>query len=511
MIDHANPSPQRLPDLYSLLSLPALESDLAVIEAAISRLASQATSDQLAGQPAQQVARKLKLHELSQYHLLSADRKRRYDQKWRQVYGKRLLPTAVDVRPIAPQLAQRLPTGDPCEAFRLSEYLQSTVPDRSTAIEAEYEKLRGLLLPPQVATAALPVRHPPLQASAQTISASPSQRTLERHPLPRQRRRQREQWWLWSFIGGLACVGCILGGYFWYQTSAADSNALTVAKSNQAADYPTRADRSSTGNSGERRSGLPNVSGLSPEQNLTEGIEALIPVPPSETAPDPASDTAEMPELPAMANMPAMPEMPAPADVAVNLSPADLTDEERTAWGTLLQEAKQQLGRQEYALASEALATGETLAKTSVQRAQLDRLKSIGRLAEELQQAMQQALDKLGAGEVITIGTSTPVSFVDWEGGELTVRIRGQNRKFRLTDVPIGLAFALSDLSLDATAPATQARKAAFTLLHPGAAGNDLATQRAREMMLAAVAAGVVNQGLEQVFDDDYDLNVPPE
>jgi hypothetical protein len=138
-------------------------------------------------------------------------------------------------------------------------------------------------------------------------------------------------------------------------------------------------------------------------------------------------------------------------------------------------------------------------------------LKSVGRLAQELQQALQRALDQLGAGEVITIGTSTPVSFVDWRDGELTMRIRGQNRKFRLTDVPIGLAYALADLSLDAAAPTTQARKAAFALVHPGAAGNDLATQRAREMMLTAVAAGVVDEGLEQVFDDDYALNAPRE
>jgi hypothetical protein len=30
-------------------------------------------------------------------------------------------------------------------------------------------------------------------------------------------------------------------------------------------------------------------------------------------------------------------------------------------------------------------------------------------------------------------------------------------------------------------------------------------------MMLTAVAAGVVDEGLEQVFDDDYALNAPRE
>ncbi len=545
-------SGQAFPDLYRLLSLRSLETDRTAIETALRRLAAQIKASQLADDRDTTTTRHAKLLELGKLHLLSTERKKKYDQQWQRVYGGAAAKLAAaqtalkdaDANKAGPgienltnavansELARLLPQGNPDEPFRLADYLQCNSAQTLANFDADFEKLQSLLGS---------LNDQPIKA--EKVGSGEvggevggeellSTRSVEPHlrgsySKLRQRRKQKELWILWGTMAGLAVVGSLLAWMFWDNPSTNNSSSKNVAiiapNSVGNSEHSTTRDNASTDSSTPRRSGLPSVAGVSAEQDLTENIEALVPVAPSEpamaappmpTEPGSTSPTMTQPSPPIAARPdelnPTTPSGDAkePPKPIVNppaqpiAPPPELTDADRTAWLIAMTTAKQLIGQQQYSQANESLSANEQLAKTTDQQSQLKRLKTISRLAEELQHELRNAIEGLGAGEVLMIGTSTPVAFVDWDQTRLTVRIRGENRKFTLPELPIGLAFALSDMSLDPQQPSTQARKAAFALLHPGAAGNDLAAQRAKQMMSAAVAAGVVDQDLINAFNE---------
>lgn len=592
------------PDLYRLLSLKSLETDRTAIETALRRLAAQIKASQLADERDTTTARNAKLLELGKIHLLSTERKKKYDQRWQRVYGgaaaklsaAQTASKEADVNKAGAsienltnatansELARLLPQGNPDEPFRLADYLQSNCAQTLANYDADFEKLQSLLgslndqptVAEKVVSAKAEVNLDAARVRPEAVERTGlstakrkaeiglsegrvegvdevkkevkkevkeesgeesgevllSTRSVEPHlrgsySKTRRRRKQLEQWILWGTIAGLAGVGGLLVWVFLANPSSNDSSSKDVATvvPNRVgnSERGTTRGNASTISSTPRRSGLPSVAGVSAEQDLTQNIDALVPVTPSEptsaappmsTEPSTTSPTMTQPSPPIVTrpdeSNPTMPpgddkEPPKPVAIPPAQSkapPPELTDADRTAWLTAMTAAKQLIGQQQYSQANESLSGNEQLAKTTDQQSQLKRLKTISRLAEELQHELRNAIEGLGAGEVVLIGTSTPVAFVDWDQTQLTVRIRGENRKFTLPELPIGLAFALSDMALDPQQPSTQARKAAFAFVHPGAAGNDLAAQRAKEMMSAAVAAGVVDQDLINAFNE---------
>ncbi len=510
------PSSERFPDLYELLSLQPLESDQAAIEGALRRLAAVVKSLQLADSRDPSAARSAKIFELGKRHLLSVERKQAYDRKWQQVF-------------LGSELLQLLPAGDPDEPFRLADFAESSLVDAQFGnaqvdnahgdYNADFQKLKALigtvqpslptanenaLVKAQVDNAAQPVASAPslsVDASpAPFLSKPPLATAPQKFSAGRQQRKRRERGMLWGTIGGLAGLGGLLGLYFWMvkpdDTGIANSLQAVAPKQAVTAGSSSISDGEQVEPAVVRRSGLPSVQGITAEQNLTENIDALVPV-----APEPQKSLNEAGESEPM--MPVTP-MDEPAAMEMVDPEAPLSEEEQSAWMVAMTDARRLIGEQHYAEANEKLADSERLAKSSVHKAQLQRLTKVNQLAEELLQGMRSAIKDLGAGEVITIGSSTAVSIVDSDEDSLTIRMRGENRTFALPDLPIGLAFALSDFSLAADAPNTQARKAAFALVHPGAAGNDLVSQRAQQMLAAAAAAGVVEEDLLLVFSDDY-------
>src|SRR5688572_8824919 len=81
-------SPQRFPDLYALLNLNPLESDAAVVAAALRRLEDQLPPQHSPAQNELSAVRMAKLIELGKQHLLNPERKARYDQQWRQHHSQ---------------------------------------------------------------------------------------------------------------------------------------------------------------------------------------------------------------------------------------------------------------------------------------------------------------------------------------------------------------------------------------------------------------------------------------
>ena len=169
-----------------------------------------------------------------------------------------------------------------------------------------------------------------------------------------------------------------------------------------------------------------------------------------------------------------------------------------------MKETLKTLGMQNFKLAKEQLAASETLAKTMKQKEQHKRLNTVAKLAEEFHGFLIEAITGLDAAETFKVGRSLEASFIEGNETSISVKIRGQVQTFALTELQIGLAMGLVDLKMDTEHPTSLARKAAFALVHPKT--NGLALKAAREQMVAAAAAGVVEADLPNVFDEDYSL-----
>ncbi len=491
-----------LPNIYALLSLAPLESNRDKIEHALAQLATLLESQSLQDPTAKKNAERILA--FGRRHLLSAELKPIYDQRWRQTFGAANLP--VDLGPTQPtsvwdmrELDKLLPTEDPNLPFDLAQFLQSSASRVPQDVEADFAKILSLL------SAA--------SETAQTTSSTASTKAEPRAATFVHKRKQRESSLLWMVVGALFCVGSVLAILFWRQNgefklgSSNSTSSDGLPNSNGTVQVQPSAE--------PRRSGLPQVQGLDanePSQFDTMG-EVTLALP--EESPFSTVDplTAGMPQVsqPELTN-----DIPVPAsspDNSTQLGPPSnqpnmnqhsttLTETQKQDWLTTLGRIKTLIGNQDYAAAEQEITAARANAKTSEQSTQILQLSTVRQLSQELSQAMRQAAAGMGVGEVFTIGTSTPVSLVEVTDDRLIVRMRGQNLSFLFSEVPIGLAFALADLKMDADDPTSKARKAAFTLAHPGAAGNDLAQQRARSLMAEAIAAGVVPDHLMQAFGD---------
>lgn len=192
------------------------------------------------------------------------------------------------------------------------------------------------------------------------------------------------------------------------------------------------------------------------------------------------------------ASMPTPPPTPDPA----------LTDAEKQQWQETMLGVRSKLTQQAYEEVNEAWDTISASAKTQTQQEQLIRLKTAASLAEQCRTAIVEAIAGMSAGEMLQVRNTT-VAYVEGSESRLTVRMRGQNQSFDLSEIPIGLAWALADLKLDLEHPSSRAKKAAYTLFHPS---NQLSLGQARQMLQSAADEGQVPASLMAVFDDDYQL-----
>jgi hypothetical protein len=180
-----------------------------------------------------------------------------------------------------------------------------------------------------------------------------------------------------------------------------------------------------------------------------------------------------------------------------------LTSADKEAWQKAMLTARGLIGELEFESADKQLESLAGSAKTAVQREQLERLKQIGLLVREAQQAMVQAIQGLSAAETFQIGTSTQASFVEGDATQITVKVAGQNRTFTFKEIPLAMAMALVDLKLDVVAATTKARKGAFVLVHPK---NKTMLERGKQWMLEAADAGAITKEVAQFYNDDYSV-----
>ncbi|MCA9133876.1 MAG: hypothetical protein KDA45_12005 [Planctomycetales bacterium] len=533
--------PQRLPDLYSLLGLEPLEADRGVIEQALKRLLARAKQAEKAqDQPA--VKRAARILELGKKNLLQPQRKKLYDEQWRRVHGS---PAAAAAAPAVwdySELQPLLPAGDPQQEFDLGKSLRLAAQWPEPDYEADFAKLQGVLsslgtagaasqpaaeqlvdakradamLVTESAEVAAEVARPQATSALAAVVARDSGRPRS---LAAQMRKKRERSLLLAVGGLLASLAIVLGFVYLMlpDGKGPPSRAPTLAQTQPAGAQEDGAKPPAA----VRRSGLPQVRGLegSPDTGQANPMESLRPGRDGQAVGETATSSAApaaapIGEVPARtssaaaenaggagvttgATPPATVSPQVPAASVPQLSQADQAE-----WQTLLVDIRQLLGKQDYAQAASKLQVAEDKAQTGPQQEQLARWTTLASLARDFHTAMSEAIGGMSAGETFVVGRSTQASLVEGGAQHLVVRIRGQNQRFALTELPIGLAYAVADLRLDLESPLSLAKKAAFTLVHPPAANNELALRRAQSLMSQAIAGGAVAQDMMAVFGD---------
>lgn len=567
MTEPRSPSKQaKLPNLYALLGLQPLEGDRSRIEQALRQLQAQAQATQKRNP--QQAARMQRIVELAKQNLLNAQRKPAYDQQWQKVFAYASASVAqrkqsAEIEAAESKFLALLPPGDPEKPFDLSVAKITTAGSQPAADHAkDLAKLQSLLgaavssttftsmaqdtdaSEPLVQAEVLSpvterVASPAEMASADFQAAAGVKRTKVRPSVvPRgkppaslamQLRKKRERSMLLAAAGLLASVAIVLGLIFFLVTPEKEQSRprLSVAPPENAAAAAANP-QGPTAAAAPTRSGLPSVAGLAgnedgspmaiggnPDAQMAGSPNAADQLP-SDAADLGSADPDGVPAGPMPAQQANLPqEMETPAGVpdaqAVTPEPesqstivAELTEGEQAAWQAKRGKIKFLIGNQEYATAAEQIQAARADVRTPAQSQQLEQLSKLRELAQEFHAAMTEAIQGLSPAEVFTVGTSTQASFVEGNSQSLSVRIRGQNQTFPLTELPIGLAFAVADLKLDSVHPSDMARRAAFAVLHPGAIRNELAQSKARQMMADAVAAGAVSQDMLLIFSDDF-------
>ncbi len=557
-------SQEQLPDLYKLLGLAPLESDLTKIQRALLAMhkkfeAAEASNPSVAQRAARIVASGKK-------NLLNAERKSAYDRAWTKAFGLQspaedlaaarvpALKSTSEVLGTQPlemdwdleELESLLPAEDPRAAFDLGGFLRQSASMPESNLAGDYEKLRSFL----GGTATAPIEAPksisatelmrqPTSATepdsfdsgesehfeqfvATSIATATSPRIASASSI-KQIQRKRNRAMLIS-VGSIAAVVAVAFVAMFYWVSQKPDTATEFAQSSQVktenGQSLPKVDLSQPADSPEELipvggSGLPKVAGLDGEvvakPNMMEAMDSVSSSPPA-TAPaqpvespmsSPATNPAAMqPASPPAEPQPAEPQTAESQPTDVPPPDPELKPAEKLAWSKAMKETLKTLGMQNFNAATEQLAASEKLARTQLQREQHRRLSTIATLTEEFHGFLVDAVTGLGAAETFKVGRSLEASFIEGNEKEVSVKIRGQIQTFALTELQIGLAMGLVDLKMDTEHPTSLARKAAFALVHPKT--NGLALKSAREQMVAAAAAGAVEPDMPDVFEENY-------
>lgn len=528
------------PNLYELLGLQSLEEDRSKIDASL-RLAISEAKAASQGDP-KRSQRLAKIVELGKRNLLNEGRKAAYDRRWQAAFGMAIASPQVSASEWDYSVLDTLlPDGNPQDAFDLGGFLEIAGILPEAQVDADFAKLQSLLtgivspvatapasvatsVPVTAAMAVLPGSEiPVLQKSTNTPVNPSALPPAKPKNLAKQLRRKRDQSLLMMIGGVLISLGSLLALLYFIilrpeQDGAAPANAVAIqGDDNRQATAGNAAAKPAT----PRGSGLPKVSGLdgifganspnmqpsSPDAGMSETAMPETPMmeqPAEPSMPEPSMTGATTPT----ATVPAANEAttPAPAMAAIPTTPMpdpELSDEEKVAWLKAMTEVREAIGLQDFTLANEKLAAAEPLAKTLIQEGQFGRLKGMKDSTEEFCQALVKAIASLGPGETFYVKT-TPMAFVEGSWEKIVIRREGRRQEYLLTEIPVGLAFALVDLQLDVAHPTTLARKAAFAIFHPKT--NDLALALAKSMLAEAIESGFLSDDMLEVLDDDYRL-----
>ncbi len=218
-----------------------------------------------------------------------------------------------------------------------------------------------------------------------------------------------------------------------------------------------------------------------PEMNMP-------PAAPEPTAPAPAPAMPTMTETPATPETAPMNEMP---------SMASMKD-----WNNAMKEARAAIDQLNFEKFHKQMDIVIPLSKTDELIAKQSRLDQLGQLYEIFINSMKDAKKKLRATEVLTVG-KRKITIVETTEKELIIRVDGKNEKYAWDKMPLGIALALADLTLNDVGPTDLAARAVFCSLSP--TKNELHEKRAKEFFEKSVGKGEIRPDLPQALTDSYE------
>ena len=258
------------------------------------------------------------------------------------------------------------------------------------------------------------------------------------------------------------------------------------------------------------QSGLPTLSqdssdsananlglGMSLGMETGMGSEPTTPemtMPPAAPEPSAPEPNAPAPAVPTMSETPASPETPSMTEMP---SMASMKD-----WNKAMKEARAAIDQLDFEKFHKQMEIAIPLSKTDELIAKQSRLDQLGQLYEIFINSMKDAKKKLRATEVLTVG-KRKITVVETTEKELIIRVDGKNEKYAWDKMPLGIALALADLTLNDVGPTDLAARAAFCSL--STAKNELYEKRAKEFFEKSVGKGEIRPDLPQALTDSYE------
>ncbi len=498
-----------VPNLYKLLGLADCHVSSTAIEAAISKLEAQALC-----LPEQQVRKRDQTRQLvrvAKTQLLDSEQRVKFDAVWRSQYS----PEAVTAKPLAQaepasasaqqRLLTLLPGGSPESPFDLAAFLATET--QVSAVEKQAAGFRSLLQVVDDTGACTGEKQasnsPIMQAKA--IAAGQNRTTaapaINRPATSLSRNLRKRNNFLLPSIGLLACLAVVMALALYLMRDEQGDAGIDVTANARGSDAEKLA--GAVAEPKPRRSGLPQLAGLDNGEladsnprvdngagmGTDQGTEASLP---DEDNPFLASPPISAP-MPGPSTPPAMP-------AEKEVSPSPLTDMQLASWQSDLLAIGAALTRYEYSKAKEILAQYKEESLPPDQQARRTRVARIIELAEQGHERLVAAIAGLGAAEVINVGTSAKVSFVEGDAEHIVVRLRNGRQEYQLGEMPPGILYSLLDLSMDMVNETAQAQRAALILFHQNRSARTLA--KARELLVNATMSDAIADDLIEIFDD---------
>lgn len=172
---------------------------------------------------------------------------------------------------------------------------------------------------------------------------------------------------------------------------------------------------------------------------------------------------------------------------------------------TQLKAARAALAKHDFAAASTQLDGAEPLLMVAAHRAKWERLRLATEYAAAFHSAIVTGAGKLQAGESLEIKDSA-VGIVETSPDRIVLRVGGMNKRYELSNLPLGLAVVLAHQAISPTDAPSIAQKACYVMTSPLA---DAASKaKAREWFAEAAASLPEVAELADVMSEDYTLGV---
>ncbi len=192
---------------------------------------------------------------------------------------------------------------------------------------------------------------------------------------------------------------------------------------------------------------------------------------------------------------------PPPASTEPDVQP---TRDEVKQLASVLGKARKAIAARNEKGVTDNLEAARAVAKTSAHQQMVWRLEQLAEQVTAFDQALQEAVSGLKAGDTIQVGSSTELTVARVSPETLGVEVAGLKKSYPLNNLPLGLAVALLQTRLPADDPATKAIQAGFVVVSKNS--NDRSLAKARTWYEESAAGDPDLADMVNVIDDDYDL-----